>query len=195
MGTVISKAANGVGSLLGNAFAAPFKAVFALVFFYLMFKVGICQCIGKSLCKMCCAACETYWFALEDITCFLLHKLKNIKRINRRRRHRRFFRDVEVGCSSDEESTSCDVDESVNRRKIRKRKDRLRRSSYTLRQGSKSRDVIHSYHHHRLRLKSRDVSVHVKGRSEGAKYSRQLQMRKLSSLQREATLFKKRRFR
>lgn len=28
MGTVISKAANGVGGVLGNAFAAPFKTIF-----------------------------------------------------------------------------------------------------------------------------------------------------------------------
>ncbi|GMP41401.1 hypothetical protein CsSME_00011516 [Camellia sinensis var. sinensis] len=168
--------------------------------FYLMFELGICQCIGRSLCKMCWAACETYWFALEDFTCFLCHKLKNAKRVNRRRRRRRphRFRDVELGCSSSEESTSLDVDRSVIRRRklIRKRKDRPESTFYPLRQGLKNRYGSHNHHHHHhLRLRTREVSVHVKGRSQGAKYSRQLQMRKLSNIRREAVLFKKRRFR
>lgn len=90
MGTVISKAASGIGSVLGTAFVAPFKSIFngscedvcpgpwdiicfiehlcvtnlvkllmilglcyiILLFCYLLFKVGICQCIVRSLCKM-----------------------------------------------------------------------------------------------------------------------------------------------
>ncbi|KAL3835343.1 hypothetical protein ACJIZ3_010079 [Penstemon smallii] len=72
-----------------------------LVFFYLLFKIGICQCIAKSLCNMSCALCKTYRYALEDMTCFLWYKLTNIKRVNRRRRHQ--FRDVELGYSSTEE--------------------------------------------------------------------------------------------
>ncbi|KAL6996083.1 hypothetical protein U1Q18_006219 [Sarracenia purpurea var. burkii] len=222
MGDVISKAANGIGTLLGNAFVAPIKTVFGRscenMGYYLFHRasvslqsaetvngygallhksVGICQCIGKSLCKMCWAACETYWFALEDITCFLWHKLKNTKRVNRRRQHWHHFRDAEVGCSSSEERASLYVDRSRSRGKlIRKRKDRLRSSFYPLRQGSQSRYGIQSHHRHRhhSRLKIREGSVHVKGRSHGIKYSRQLQLRKLNSFQREAALFKKRRF-
>ncbi|CAL5439284.1 unnamed protein product [Camellia sinensis] len=233
MGTVISKTANGIGTLLGNAFVAPLKAVFGgscespqgclfrnmgYNLFYrayvhlqsgetvngfgaLLHKLGICQCIGRSLCRMCWAACETYWFALEDFTCFLCHKLKNVKRVNRQSRHRcwRRFRDVELGCSSSEENTSLGVDRSVIRRRklIRKRKDRPGSTFYPLRQVPKNRYGSHNHHHHHhhhLRLKTREVSVHVKGRSQGAKYSRQLQMRKLSNIRREAVLFKKRRF-
>lgn len=238
MGTVISKTANGIGTLLGNAFVAPLKAVFGgscegvcsgtwditcfiehmcvsdlvkllmvlglcyitLMFFYLMFELGICQCIGRSLCRMCWAACETYWFTLEDFTCFLCHKLKNVKWVNHRRRRLRRFRDVELGCSSSEENTSLGVDRSVIRRRklIRKRKDRPESTFYPLRQVPKNRYGSHNHHHHHhhhLRLKTREVSVHVKGRSQGAKYSRQLQIRKLSNIRREAVLFKKRRFR
>ncbi|KAL2461943.1 hypothetical protein Adt_45363 [Abeliophyllum distichum] len=76
-----------------------------LIYLYLLFKLGICQCIGRSLFKMCWGSCQTYWFALEDITCFLWHKLKNVERVNRHRR-RHIFRDVEVGykiSSSEEE--------------------------------------------------------------------------------------------
>ncbi|CAL5381774.1 unnamed protein product [Camellia sinensis] len=182
---------NGFGALLHKS----------LMFFYLMFELGICQCIGRSLCKMCWAACETYWFALEDFTCFLCHKLKNVKQVNRRHRRQRRFHDVELGCSSSEESTSLDVDRSVIRRRklIRKRKDRPESTFYPLRQGLKNRygshNHHHHHHHHHLRLRTREVPVHVKGRSQGAKYSRQLQMRKLSNIRREAVLFKKRRFR
>ncbi|KAM1385333.1 hypothetical protein TB1_031046 [Malus domestica] len=57
----------------------------ASLFFYLLFKLGIFQCIGKRLCKMCWAAYETYGFALGDITCFLWHKLRNTRRIGRLR--------------------------------------------------------------------------------------------------------------
>ncbi|XVF86252.1 hypothetical protein PTKIN_Ptkin18bG0025700 [Pterospermum kingtungense] len=64
-----------------------------MIFLYPLFKLGICQCITRSLCKICWAGCEAYWFALEDMTCFLWHKLKNTKRVNRRRR----FEDIEAG--------------------------------------------------------------------------------------------------
>ncbi|CAI9754075.1 unnamed protein product [Fraxinus pennsylvanica] len=142
MGSALSNAANGVGTLIGNGLAAPFKALFGgscegvcsgtwdvecfiehlcfsslfqllmvmglcyltLIFLYLLFKVGICQCIGRSLIKICWGSCQAYWFALEDMTCFLWYKLKNVERVNHRRRRR--FQDVEVGytiSSSDEE--------------------------------------------------------------------------------------------
>ncbi|CAA6662697.1 unnamed protein product [Spirodela intermedia] len=118
MGTAISRAASGIGTVLGNTFLAPLKTILSascegvcsgtwdvicfiehlcisdmlkllmvlliayltLFFIYLLFKVGIVQCIGKNLCKMSWAACETYWSALGGITCFLWHKLKDTKR-------------------------------------------------------------------------------------------------------------------
>ncbi|XP_041014314.1 uncharacterized protein LOC121257387 [Juglans microcarpa x Juglans regia] len=202
MGSVISKAANGIGGVLGNTFVAPLKTIFGascegvcsgpwdvvcfiehlcvsnlvkllmilvlcfimLLFCYLLFKVGICQCIGRSLCKMCWAACETYWFALEDITCFLCHRLKNTKRINRWRRHR--FQDIELGYSSSDESDLSDnylhLDVSRKRRSVReRRKDRLRSSLYPSRRHSSR-----SHHIHHVRLKSREPSIHVKGGSQ-----------------------------
>lgn len=167
-----------------------------LLFFYLMFKVGICQCIARSLCKMCWAACEAYWFLFEDITCSFWHKLKNTNRFNHQRRHRRHFHDVDLGCSSDDESVSLEVDQGFNTRELRtKRKDTVESSFYPLR---KNRSVNHSHHKRPrlVRMKTGEVYVHVKGnRSQRLKYSRQLQMRVLSSIQRESALFKKRRFR
>ncbi|KAG6668938.1 uncharacterized protein LOC122303175 [Carya illinoinensis] len=231
MGGVISKAANDIGGVLGNAFVAPVKTIFGascggvclgpwdvvcfiehlcvsslvkllmilvlcyimLLFFYLLFKVGICQCIGRSLCKMCWAACETYWFALEDITCFLWHRLKNTKRINHRHRHR--FQDIELGYSSSDESDLSDnylhLDVSRKRRSVReRRKDRLLSSVYPSRRHSS-----HSHHIHHVQLKSREPSIHVKGGSQGLMRLRQLQLSEVRNAQTEAGSFKRRRLR
>lgn len=144
----------------------------ALMFMYLLFKVGIFQCIGRSLCKMGWAACETYWYALEDISCFLWHKLKNTKRVN----HRKRFQDVEVGYSSSEES-----DSSLDN--YRKRK------SY----GERRYDKGYSHRHRHVRLKTREVSVHVKGGSRRGRKSRRVQRRKGSNCRRDTSLFKRQR--
>ncbi|KAK7837947.1 hypothetical protein CFP56_020575, partial [Quercus suber] len=139
----------------------------------LMILLGICQCIGRSFCKMCWVACETYWFALEDITCFLWQKLKNTKRVNHQRRHR--FQDVELGYSSSDESDFSDNYHHLNLVRER-RKDQLRGSLYP-----STRHSSHSHNHHHVRLKTREVSVHVKGGSQRSKSLRHLQLSKLSS--------------
>ncbi|KAJ8467903.1 hypothetical protein OPV22_030455 [Ensete ventricosum] len=204
MGSVISKAANGVGTALGNAFVAPVKTIFGascegicsgtwditcfiehlcisnllrllmvsvlayitLLFIYLLFKVGILQCVCRSICKMSWAACKTYLTALKEITCFLWHKLKNTKRTYRRR-----FENVEEGYYSSSEYDSSSEDyldhhRGVRRRSVReRRKEHIRRSLYPTRQSSKGRGCARGSRRH-VRLKTREVSVHVKpGRS------------------------------
>ncbi|KAF8407409.1 hypothetical protein HHK36_006540 [Tetracentron sinense] len=240
MGAVISKAANGLGAVLGNAFVAPIKTIFGgscegvcsgtwdivcfiehlcvsnlvkllmvfglgyitLMFFYLLFQLGIIQCIVRSLCKMCWAACKTYWLALEDITCFLWYKLKNTKRVNRRRRR---FADVEEGySSSDNEDSVGDYGSLSVTRKRRsyreRRKDWMQRSLYPVRQSPKYRNKSHSHphhhhHHHHERLKTSELTVHVKGGSGRVQKSRQLQIRKAGNFGREMGLFKRRKIR
>ncbi|KAF5741618.1 hypothetical protein HS088_TW10G00622 [Tripterygium wilfordii] len=222
MGTVISKAANGIGGVLGNAFVAPFKTIFGgscegvcagpwdvicfiehlcvsnlvkllmilvlcyltLLFFYLLFKVGICQCIVRSLCRMCWAACETYWFALEDMTCFLWHKLMNTKRVNRRRRRR--FQDIERGYNSS--SSESDFSDKYHQLSIsRKRK--------SVRGLDNNRRLHNHHHHHHVRLKTREVSVHVKGGSRRRRNSKRLQIIKARNPRRDVGLVKRRRLR
>ncbi|XP_031496128.1 uncharacterized protein LOC116261488 [Nymphaea colorata] len=78
-----------------------------MLFFYLLYQIGIVQCIGRSICKMTWACCETYWFAVEDISCFLWHKLRNAKRVYHRRR------DLEAAYSSSDDEEE-DDDDSVN---------------------------------------------------------------------------------
>ncbi|BFG41188.1 hypothetical protein CerSpe_274620 [Prunus speciosa] len=139
---------------------------------------------------MCWAACETYWYALEDITCFLWYKLKNTKRVNLRhyRHRRRQVRDIEQGYSSSEEIDFWDNYHNLNvsrKRKSlsRRRKDKLQRSFYP-----SSRHGTHSHHH----VKSRGRSVHVVGRSRRLRSSRHLQSRKVRSVRTQARTSKRR---
>uniref|UniRef100_A0A1D1XMM5 Protein HAPLESS 2 n=1 Tax=Anthurium amnicola TaxID=1678845 RepID=A0A1D1XMM5_9ARAE len=228
MGTVISKAANGVGAVLGNAFTAPIKTIFSiscegvcsgtwdilcfiehlcmsdivkllmvlvltyitLLFFYLLFKVGIIQCIGRNLCKMSWAACQAYWSALEGISCFLWHKLKNTKRV-----YRRHLYDIEEGYSSSVDGYSDEFGSSRvmrGRESVReRRKNRMRRSLYPKRKRWKSRRYGSSSHHH-VRLKTNEVSLHL-GHSKRLHNSRRLQTRGI--IKRNRDLFKRQRFR
>ncbi|CAI0442074.1 unnamed protein product, partial [Linum tenue] len=67
-----------------------------LVFLFLLFKIGICQCVTKSLCKMCWSGFATYCYALHDTSCCIWHKMMRTNR--RQRRTRREFQDIERGC-------------------------------------------------------------------------------------------------
>ncbi|KAK9674255.1 hypothetical protein RND81_12G221500 [Saponaria officinalis] len=70
-----------------------------LVFLYLLFKLGLCQCLARSFCKMCWAACETYWFTLEYVCCYCWRKIRHTKRVyrGRQRIRRQLSRDIELG--------------------------------------------------------------------------------------------------
>ncbi|KAJ4832261.1 hypothetical protein Tsubulata_012205 [Turnera subulata] len=148
-------------------------------------RLGICHCIAKSICKMCCAACETYWHALEDITCCLWHKLRNTKRVNRRRRR---FRDVEEGYSSTSESEFSDYHHHISVGSSRKRK--------SIWQRRKDRSGSSRHHRHHVRLKTREISVRVKGGSRRRRRSsRRLQLVKARNHRREFGIFKRQRLR
>ncbi|XP_068647003.1 uncharacterized protein [Aristolochia californica] len=215
MGAIISKAANGLGVVLGNTFVAPIKSIFGrscegicsgtwdlfcfiehlcvsnlvkllmvcvltyitLLFFYLLFKLGIIQCIGRSFCKMSWAACETYWHAVRHISCFIWYKIKNVKRQHRGRR----FRDMEEGSwsSSEGEKSFGSINVVTKRRSIReRRKDRIRRSLYPLRQANGGNSFKStSGRHPRALWKTSEVSVRVN--RSGGRSSRQLRLRQV----------------
>ena len=144
-----------------------------------------------SLCKICWAACETYRFALEDVTCFLWHKLKNTKRVNRR--CRRLFQDVELGYSSSDESDFSNnyhhLNVSRKWKSVReRRKDWLWGSLYPS-------NSSHNHNHHHIRLKTREVFDHVKGGSQRSRSSRHLQLSKVRDAQKDAGIFKRRQHR
>lgn len=148
------------------SFIISFFIFSVLLFCYLLFKVGICQCIVRSLCKMCWAACETYWYALEDITCFLWHKLLNTKRRNRRRR----IRDAEWGYSSSSDGN----DFSGYHRHLSSRRKR-----YMERNDWYGHDSHCGSRHHHVKLKTRQASFHLRGGSRRLRNSRRLHSMKV----------------
>ncbi|XP_068639948.1 uncharacterized protein [Aristolochia californica] len=230
MGAIISKAANGLGVVLGNTFIAPIRTIFGrscegicsgtwdlicfiehlcvsdlvkllmvcvltyitMLFLYLLFKLGIIQCMGRSLCKMSWAACETYWHALRHISCFLWYKIKNVKRQHRGRR----FRDIEEGSSnsSEGEESFGSINVVTKRRSIReRRKDRIRRSLYPLKQSSRGNSFKSlSGRHPRARWKTSEVSVRVN--HPGGRSSRQLRLRHAAKRQELRSVKKRKRF-
>ncbi|KAL6134831.1 hypothetical protein ACLB2K_067059 [Fragaria x ananassa] len=111
---------------------------------------------------MCWPACETYWFALQDICCFLWYKLSNTKRVNRRRRRHlrhRQFQDIEEGYSSSGDNDLWDDYHNLNvsrKRKSlsRRRRDRVQRSVHP-----SSRHGSRSHHHQHVRLKTRMLGL------------------------------------
>ncbi|XP_019093990.1 PREDICTED: uncharacterized protein LOC104752316 isoform X1 [Camelina sativa] len=129
-----------------------------LMFITLLFKIGICQCVVKSICKMSCAACAAYWFAIGEMVSCLWHSLTNVKRV---RRSRKRLGDIEAATydysSDDESSSSVSPSRRKNIRPKRRRRNRLG--------GSK-----HNHHHHGsnrrlIWLPSRQMSVRVGGKS------------------------------
>ncbi|PON78577.1 hypothetical protein PanWU01x14_018350, partial [Parasponia andersonii] len=141
-------------------------------------------------------ACEAYWYTSEDITSFLWHKLINTKRIIRRlRRHHRHFQDIEQGYSmSDEPDFSGDSTHhwvNVTRKNNsvkRRRRERFQNHSF-----KSSSGIGASRRHHFVKLKNREVSAHIRGRSRRLRSSsRQIQSRKVRNVGREAKVFKRR---
>ncbi|XP_010263313.1 PREDICTED: uncharacterized protein LOC104601611 [Nelumbo nucifera] len=168
-------------------------AYISIMFIYLLFKIGIIQCVGRSLCKMRWAACEAYWRALQHITCFLWHKLKNTKRVHRCRH----FQDIEEGCGSTDDGDCSETYGSLSTKRKWKsikgrRKDQMQMSFYPVRQGLRDGYRSHS-HHHNVRLKASVVSVRVKGESTRACNSRHIQVSKPGNLRKAMRLYKRRR--
>uniref|UniRef100_A0A7C9CV23 Uncharacterized protein n=1 Tax=Opuntia streptacantha TaxID=393608 RepID=A0A7C9CV23_OPUST len=150
------------------------EVVAGLVFLYLLFKLGVCQCVVTSLCKISWAACETYWLTLDYICCFCWYKIRHTKRVYRRRhreRARLIRADVELGYASTESCHGCDLpyshggegvgdDECACSSRPRKRKSRHGEGHQ--RRMNRRKNV---------RLKTRQASVRLKGRSRHGRRS------------------------
>ncbi|KAK3444808.1 hypothetical protein EUGRSUZ_A00749 [Eucalyptus grandis] len=159
----------------------------ALLFLYLLFKLGICQCIGRSLCNMCWLACETYWRALGHICCFMWYKISSTKRVYRGRRR---FRDFEAGHSLSDISydySSHHLSASRKRKLLRERTEG-RLASY-----SNCSHRRHGHHHHRhVKLKSRRVSFASGRGSRRSRISRHHQISTVHTERRVGTLKRQR---
>ncbi|XP_022891868.1 uncharacterized protein LOC111406721 [Olea europaea var. sylvestris] len=90
---------------------------FVLLFFYLSYKLGICQCICHTLCRTTWACFATCFSTLDFCCTYLCFKLKSVKRTRRRQR-----RDIEkeLSTSTSEE----DYEESFSRQQPKNLKDR-----------------------------------------------------------------------
>ncbi|CAL9241187.1 unnamed protein product [Arabidopsis halleri] len=139
-----------------------------LMFITLLFKLGICQCVVKSICKMSCAACAAYWFAIGEMVSCLWHSLTNIKRVRHRRKRLGDIEATMYDYPSDGESSSSDRPSRINNIRPKQRRRRL---------GSK--------HNHRrlIRLSSRQLSVRVGGKSRRVRRSaRKIKSRRVKIL-------------
>ncbi|KAL8053640.1 hypothetical protein ABFX02_05G086100 [Erythranthe guttata] len=86
-----------VSHLLKFAFVATLL-YFVLLFVYLIFQLGICQCIFRSLCRIT-WACFAMCFSAFEFSCtYLCFKLRSVKRKRSRRK-----RDIEEFSTSEDE--------------------------------------------------------------------------------------------
>ncbi|KAG8378243.1 hypothetical protein BUALT_Bualt08G0117400 [Buddleja alternifolia] len=69
-----------------------------LLFLYLVYKLGICQCICHIICRTIWACCATYFSALDFCCTYICYKLRTVKRKRRRRK-----RDIEAASSTSEQ--------------------------------------------------------------------------------------------
>ncbi|CAM8903962.1 unnamed protein product [Rhodiola kirilowii] len=158
-----------------------------LLLIYVLFKIGIFQCITKSLCKMCWAAFKGYWCALFHIARFLCYKIKNTKRVSRKHRNIHHVSDLEKGhessSSSDSDYAHTYRDQTINR----KRKSFQRELNV--------RQKRRNSHRH-IRLRKADVSFRGKDRSRRRSMRRRtkrLQVRNLEIGRTKETSIKRRR--
>ncbi|XP_019051578.1 PREDICTED: uncharacterized protein LOC104587554 isoform X1 [Nelumbo nucifera] len=98
-----------------------------LLFLYLLYKMGICSCVGRSLCKMTWAFCVTCFSAWEYGCTFLWVKLRRIKRMNEEH-----IRDIEEeynssGYELEDESISYHVPRGIEVRRTLSHRSREHR--------------------------------------------------------------------
>ena len=129
-----------------------------LLFFYSLFKLGICQCVGRSLCKLVWAAFASC-FSLVECSCrFLCYKLPRLKR-----KHRRPRRDIEefdiCSGSSDGRGEEEEEDGSVSCNRV------PRETEYSRSMSRRWKDYRGDHLRRSLRPRSHRIRVGVRGGS------------------------------
>ncbi|XP_062105706.1 uncharacterized protein LOC133817257 [Humulus lupulus] len=137
-----------------------------LLFIYLSYKLGICECVCRSLCRMTWACFAFSAYSCDYLCTFLWVKLLSVKR---RRRRRGRERDLEVfdksSSSIDEEENGgslCDYGSNHhnNHHKTRKRSlSRPRRRDY---KGAHLKKSLRP-RSHRVGIRNRDLGFHKNG--------------------------------
>ncbi|KAJ6420345.1 hypothetical protein OIU84_030291 [Salix udensis] len=201
MGSVVSQAANGIGGVVGNALCSSHQDSIRRFMRGCLFRTMGLNLFHRTLMRLrsvetaddICPLLPDFDVLLppvQDITCFLWHKLKNTKRVNRRRR----FRDIEAGYTSSSESDSSEDYHHLGRKNKSgmERRRRTRSRSWRSLHPSSRFGSRNNHHRHHVRLKTREISVHVKGGSRRPRNSRQLQLR-LRNPRRNMGMFKRKR--
>lgn len=131
-----------------------------LLFFYLLYKIGICHCLGKSICKML-WACFTSCFSACEYGCmFIWFKMKNLRRMKQEN-----LRDMEEYDSSfsddelEERLSYSRMPRTIEFRKSLSRRSRERRRIY-LERSLRPRS-------HRIRVGISRGSIYVNERDRG----------------------------
>ncbi|CAM8901193.1 unnamed protein product [Rhodiola kirilowii] len=158
-----------------------------LLLIYVLFKIGIFQCITKSLCKMCWAAFKGYWCALFHVARFLCYKIKNTKRVSRKHRNIHHVSNLEKGHKSSSSSDS-DYAHTYRHQTINRKRKSFQRE---LNVRQKRRNS-----HRHIRLRKADVSFRGKDRSRRRSMRRRtkrLQVRNLEIGRTKETSIKRRR--
>ncbi|CAM8906600.1 unnamed protein product [Rhodiola kirilowii] len=159
-----------------------------LLLIYVLFKIGIFQCITKSLCKMCWAACKAYCCALFHIARFLCHKIKNTKRVSRKHRNIHHVSDLEKGHKSSSSSSSdSDYAHTYRQQTINRKRKSFQRELNV----RKKRLNSHRY----VRSRKADVSFRGKDRARRSlvRRTKRLQVRNLEIGRTKETSIKRRR--
>ncbi|KAL8059623.1 hypothetical protein ABFX02_03G099100 [Erythranthe guttata] len=118
-----------VSHLLKFAFVATLL-YFVLLFVYLIFQLGICQCIFRSLCRITWACFATCFSAFEFSCTYLCFKLRSVKRKRRTRK-----RDIEEFSTSEDEY---ELGETSRLRQPSTNLERRRRSQFDKRKNFKN---------------------------------------------------------
>ncbi|CAH9118412.1 unnamed protein product [Cuscuta epithymum] len=143
-----------------------------LLFLYMFFKLGICQCVGKTICGMYCSACKVYWTSIGCLMCFFWHKLINVQRVDRRLHRRRRFVDVESGDNSLSLYGESSFVDGGDVRMSRKRKmmikgtgeRRLYSQHYSRHHSPRHQHCHQKSHHPRGSMYRREAGLQVKGK-------------------------------
>ncbi|KZV33024.1 hypothetical protein F511_03290 [Dorcoceras hygrometricum] len=134
---------------------------FVLLFFYLIYNLGICQCICHSICRIIWACFSTCFSSLDFCCTYLCFKLRTVKRKRRRRRRRRDVEEtIETSPSTSDEG--CELGETSVLQHSRNIENR--RSRFGTRRNYKDEHLRRSLktNNHRSHVRvSGDHSIHM----------------------------------
>ncbi|KAI3464536.1 hypothetical protein Pfo_021199 [Paulownia fortunei] len=125
---------------------------FVLLFLYLLYNLGICQCICHTLCRIIWACFATCFSALHFCCSYLCFKLRTVKRKRRRRRRKR---DIEEFAAPSTSNSEDDYELEESSRFQQPRNLEHRRSQFNTRRNYK-------YEHLRRSLRPTTHRAHVK---------------------------------